>query len=52
MIANVEHSTQNISDSNLHPQWQDFCGGNWDEQINVRDFIQCNYQPIREMIAF
>lgn len=45
MIANAQHSTQNISDSNLHPQWQDFCGGNWNEQINVRDFIQCNYQP-------
>ncbi|MBG0744620.1 MAG: formate C-acetyltransferase [Cylindrospermopsis raciborskii KL1] len=48
MIANVEHSTQNISgisDSNLHPQWQGFCGGKWNEQINVRDFIQGNYQP-------
>ena len=26
-------------------QWNGFCGGNWQEAIDVRDFIQKNYTP-------
>ena len=26
-------------------QWKDFAGGVWQEEINVRDFIQKNYRP-------
>ena len=25
--------------------WNDFNGGNWENEINVRDFIQKNYTP-------
>lgn len=28
-----------------HEQWNGFTGGLWREEINVRDFIQKNYQP-------
>ena len=27
------------------PQWQGFKGGFWQHEINVRDFIQQNYEP-------
>ena len=26
-------------------QWNDFKGGKWQKEINVRSFIQANYQP-------
>ena len=26
-------------------QWNDFNGGEWEKEINVRDFIQKNYTP-------
>ncbi|WP_371418229.1 formate C-acetyltransferase [Anabaena sp. UHCC 0253] len=26
-------------------QWQDFTTGKWNQEIDVRDFIQCNYTP-------
>jgi formate C-acetyltransferase len=26
-------------------EWKDFHGGNWETEINVRDFIQSNYTP-------
>ena len=29
----------------MRPEWNDFVGGKWDKEINVRDFIQRNYTP-------
>jgi formate acetyltransferase 1 len=29
----------------MRPEWTDFKGGDWQKQINVRDFIQKNYTP-------
>ena len=29
----------------MYEQWHDFADGNWQEQIDVRDFIQRNYRP-------
>ena len=29
----------------MRPEWNDFVGGKWDKEINVRDFIQKNYTP-------
>lgn len=29
----------------MSTQWKDFVGGNWQKEINVRDFIQKNYTP-------
>ncbi len=29
----------------MKKQWQHFKSGKWTETIDVRDFIQCNYQP-------
>ena len=26
-------------------QWSGFVGGAWQEEVNVRDFIQKNYRP-------
>ena len=26
-------------------EWQNFKGGKWTQEINVRDFIQKNYTP-------
>ena len=31
--------------ANNFEQWQGFNGVKWREEINVRDFIQCNYTP-------
>ncbi len=28
-----------------HKNWNGFCGGAWQNEINVRDFIQANYTP-------
>ena len=28
-----------------HKNWSGFKGGAWENEINVRDFIQCNYTP-------
>ena len=32
--------------------WQDFCGGEWQDSINVRDFIQKNYTPYEGDASF
>ncbi|MBR3606183.1 MAG: formate C-acetyltransferase [Lachnospiraceae bacterium] len=29
----------------MRPEWTDFVGGKWENEINVRDFIQKNYTP-------
>ena len=29
----------------MKPEWKDFVGGKWENEINVRDFIQKNYTP-------
>ena len=29
----------------MRPEWTDFVGGKWDNEVNVRDFIQRNYTP-------
>ena len=29
----------------MRPEWTDFTGGKWDQEVNVRDFIQRNYTP-------
>ncbi len=29
----------------MRPEWKDFVGGKWENEINVRDFIQKNYSP-------
>lgn len=29
----------------MKPEWKDFVGGQWENEINVRDFIQKNYHP-------
>jgi formate C-acetyltransferase len=29
----------------MKAEWTDFVGGKWESEINVRDFIQKNYQP-------
>ena len=28
-----------------HQAWADFIGGNWQNEIDVRNFIQANYTP-------
>ena len=29
----------------MRPEWNDFVGGKWESEINLRDFIQKNYTP-------
>ena len=29
----------------MRPEWTDFVGGKWENEVNVRDFIQKNYTP-------
>ena len=29
----------------MRPEWKDFVGGKWENEVNVRDFIQRNYHP-------
>ncbi|MBQ7360200.1 MAG: formate acetyltransferase, partial [Lachnospiraceae bacterium] len=29
----------------MRPEWENFVGGKWENEINVRDFIQKNYHP-------
>ncbi|GCL35285.1 formate acetyltransferase [Sphaerospermopsis reniformis] len=45
MVANLERQKQEKSSSNLCEQWQDFVVGKWNQEVNVRDFIQQNYTP-------
>lgn len=40
-----------VSESSI-PQWAGFAGGLWQKEINVRDFIQQNYQPYEEDGSF
>ena len=35
-----------------HKNWEDFKAGVWQEEINVRDFIQTNYRPFEGDAAF
>jgi formate C-acetyltransferase len=36
---------QEIARQRAIPQWKDFNPGFWQSEINVRDFIQQNYEP-------
>lgn len=36
----------------MYLQWEDFVGGNWQEEIDVRDFIQKNYTPYEGDYSF
>ena len=36
----------------MRPEWTDFVGGKWVNEINVRDFIQKNYTPYEGDDAF
>jgi formate C-acetyltransferase len=45
MVAHLERQSPEKSSSNLCEQWQDFTTGKWNQEIDVRDFIQCNYTP-------
>ncbi len=36
----------------MRPEWTDFVGGKWENEINVRDFIQKNYTPYEGDDAF
>ena len=29
----------------MQNEWRDFNGGAWENEVNVRDFIQRNYKP-------
>ena len=33
-------------------QWTGFKGNNWQESVDVRDFIQCNYTPYEGDASF
>ena len=35
-----------------HKNWEDFKAGVWQEEINVRDFIQTNYRPFEGDATF
>ena len=35
----------------MRPEWTDFVGGKWESEINVRDFIQKNYQKSTYVIS-
>ena len=36
----------------MRPEWKDFVGGKWENEVNVRDFIQKNYHPYEGDEAF
>ena len=36
----------------MRPEWTDFVGGKWENEVNVRDFIQKNYTPYEGDDAF
>jgi len=36
----------------MRPEWTNFVGGKWENEINVRDFIQKNYTPYEGDDAF
>src|SRR6187402_2115613 len=44
MTASAETSTSAAGETPV-PSWQGFTAGVWMKAINVRDFIQANYQP-------
>ena len=29
----------------MRPEWNNFVAGKWENEVNVRDFIQKNYHP-------
>ena len=35
-----------------HIDWQDFASNDWQNEINLRDFIQCNYREYTGDEAF
>ena len=35
-----------------HKNWTGFVAGDWQNEINVRDFIQKNYHPIKFVKAY
>jgi formate C-acetyltransferase len=38
-------ATQELASKKVFPQWNGFADGFWQGEINVRDFIQQNYEP-------
>ena len=36
----------------MRSEWTGFVGGKWEEQVDVRDFIQRNYTPYEGDDAF
>ena len=30
----------------MRPEWRNFTGGAWETEVDVRDFIQKNYQAL------
>jgi formate C-acetyltransferase len=38
-------ASQEIAREKIIPAWQGFRPGLWQREINVRDFIQQNYEP-------
>ncbi|ACK71244.1 formate acetyltransferase [Gloeothece citriformis PCC 7424] len=43
-LNSTDNPTQEL-DQLMNKEWQDFTSGTWQEEINVRDFIQKNYTP-------
>lgn len=43
---------QEIARKRAIPQWKDFNPGFWQSEINVRDFIQQNYEPYEDDASF
>ena len=36
----------------MRPEWKDFVGGAWEKEVNVRDFIQKNFEVYEGDEAF
>src|SRR4030095_15075892 len=49
MSATASHGEEA---GNVFPQWEGFKSGLWENEINVRDFIQQNYEPYEEDESF
>ncbi|MFW6217816.1 MAG: pyruvate formate lyase family protein, partial [Verrucomicrobiota bacterium] len=45
MTTTAHHSDAADSCANLAHAWRHFANGNWQDAIDVRDFIQANYRP-------
>jgi len=44
-LIQVNHSFQQTGGKIMQNEWRDFNGGAWENEVNVRDFIQRNYKP-------